>query len=184
MPLHRSPTVRYDYSDYLSIPESHSRHEILDGELVVTPTPRVNHQVVAFELTRLLREIAGANDLGEALGPITVHLRDDLVLEPDIVFVRRKRMSIVDPEGHVHGPPDVVVEVLSPTTRDYDRSLKRKRCLEEGVGEVWIVDIDARLVEVWRAGSSEPEPSTGTLRWHVGDDAFDIPLVEVFRGVR
>jgi Uma2 family endonuclease len=175
---------RYNYTDYLSIPESHSRHEIVDGELFVTPTPRINHQVVAFDLTRLMREVAGANHLGEAMGPITVHLHDELVLEPDIVFVRRDRLHIADPEGHVHGPPDVVVEILSPSTRHHDRTLKRKRCLEEGVDQVWIVDIDGRLIEVWRAGVPEPEVSTEVLRWRVGDSVFEIPLVEVFQGVR
>lgn len=182
--MERSSTVRYTYADHRSIPEDHRRHEIVDGELIVTPTPRINHQAVAADLLALLRALARRHDLGEAVGPITVRLRDDLVLEPDIAFVRTERLEIADPEGDVRGAPDLVVEVLSPGTGAYDRGLKRKRYLESGVGEVWIVDVDERRVEVWRPGEGVPTVATESLTWSVGEEAFEIALDEVFRGVR
>ena len=76
-----------------------------------------------------------------------------------------------------------MVEILSPSTESYDRNLKRKRYLESGVEEVWIIDIDDRMVEVWRPESEEPEQVRDVLRWHVADRAFEIPLLEVFRAV-
>ena len=181
--MRRASTVRYTYADHQTIPEDHRRHEIVDGELFVTPTPRVNHQHVAANLLVLLRSFATPHRLGLAVGPITVRLDDELVLEPDLVFIRQDRMRIADPEGDVHGPPDLVVEILSPSSKSYDRNLKRKRYLESGVEEVWIIDIDERMVEVWRPESEEPEQVRDVLRWHVAGRAFEIPLLEVFRGV-
>jgi len=119
--------------------------------------------------------------LGVTVGPITVRLEEELVLEPDLVFVRQDRMSIVDPEGHRHGPPDLVVAILSPSRKHYDRTLKRKRYLDSGGGEVWIIDIDERMVEVWRPESQKPEQVREVLLWRVDDHAFEIPLLEVFR---
>ena len=180
----RSSTVRYTYQDHQSIREDHRRHEIIDGALYVTPTPRFNHREVAASLLGLLRSLAREHELGRVVGPITVHLHDELVLEPDLVFIRADRMDIADPEGDVHGPPDLVVEILSPTsTESYDRNLKRKRYLESGVAEVWLVDIDERQVEVWRPGADTPEVVTDVLEWVAGGDVFEIPLEEVFRDV-
>ena len=177
-------TIRYTYQDHRSIPEDHRRHEIIDGALFVRPTPRLNHQRVALELALLMRPLARARQLGEVVGPITDHLHDELVLEPDLVFIRTDRMDIADPEGDVHGPPDLVVEILSPkSTQSYDRNLKRKRYLESGVAEVWLVDIDERCVEVWRPGADTPEVVTDVLEWNVDGHRFEIPLAEVFRDV-
>ena len=181
--MHRASTVRYTYADHQTIPEDHRRHEIVDGELFVTPMPRINHQRVAVDVILALEARAREHDLGMAVGPITVHLHDELVLEPDVVFIRKDRLEIADPEGDVHGPPDLVVEILSPSSKSYDRNLKRKRYLESGVQEVWIIDIDERMVEVWRPESEEPEQVRDVLRWRVAGRAFEIPLLEVFRGV-
>ena len=181
--MHRASNVRYTYADHQSIPEEHRRHEIVDGELFVTPLPRLNHQLVARDVMLALAARARDHDLGLAVGPITVRLEDELVLEPDVVFIRKDRLEIADPEGNVHGPPDLVVEILSPSTKGYDRNLKRKRYLECGVEEVWIVDIDERTVEVWRPESEKGEQVRDVIRWHVAGRAFEIPLLEVFQGV-
>jgi len=184
--VERSRAVRYTYQDLLSIPESHARHEIIDGELFVTPLARWNHQKVAANLIVMLASAVRApeGDLGTVVGPMTVRLHDDLVLEPDVVFVRAERMRIVDPEGHVHGPPDLVVEILSPSTQRYDWNVKRKRYLESGVPELWIVDVDDRAVDVLLPGGLEPRRVRDALRWRVGERSIDLPLTDVFRGVR
>ena len=181
--MQRSSSVRYTYQDHQSIPEDHRRHEIIDGRLFVTPLPRYNHQRVAANLLVLLRSHAEKHGLGDIVGPITVHLHDQLVLEPDLVFIRKDRLEIVDPEGDVHGPPDLVIEILSPSTRSYDRNLKRKRYLESGVAELWLVDVDARQVDVWRSGSDEPERVREVLPWSAAGLECAISLADVFRGV-
>jgi Uma2 family endonuclease len=181
MVVQRSRSVRFNYTDHRSTPEDHRRHEIVDGALIVTPTPRFRHQRVALNLMVVLETLARAHELGQVVGPITVHLQDDLVLEPDVAFIARERLGIADPDGDVHAPPDLVVEVLSPTTATYDRNLKRKRYLDEGVPELWIVDADEHTIAVWRAGSDEPEVVRDTLVWTVGDRRLQIALAEVFR---
>ncbi|HEX9887053.1 MAG TPA: Uma2 family endonuclease [Longimicrobiales bacterium] len=182
--MERSAAVRFTYQDLLSLPEEQSRrHEILDGQLYVTPGPRLNHQRVARNLLRVMDGISWKHGLGEVVGPMTMHIHDELVLEPDLIFIRTERMDMADPEGHVHGAPDLVVEILSPSTRSYDRALKRKYYLEAGVAELWIVDIDGRTVEVWRPGREQPDVVRESITWRIGEAAFEIPFGEVFRGV-
>jgi Uma2 family endonuclease len=174
--------IRYTYQDYLGIPEDTSRrYEIVGGELFMTPTPRFRHQEVVTSLASLLRALAREGKLGKVVaGPITVRLHDELVLEPDIVFVRADRLHIVDPEGIIDGPPDLVVEVLSPSNRTYDRNLKRKHYLDNGVPELWIVDADERTVEVWQPGADQGVIYGDALPWEVGGRRLEIRLEEVF----
>lgn len=176
------PKVRYTYEDYLSIPEDIShRHEIIDGELYVAPSPRTRHQQVVVSIARILSSLALDHDLGEVFtGPLTVRLRDDRVTEPDVVFVRADRLEILDVQG-AQGPPDLVVEILSPSNRDYDRSLKRKRYMASGVPELWIVDADEDTVEVWRPRLEAPERPVGAIEWRVGERVFAISLADIFR---
>lgn len=180
------PTVRYTYRDYLAVPENPARrHEVVDGELHVSAAPRFRHQEVVTNLALVLAERVRARNLGIVVtGPVTVRLHDELVLEPDIVFVHRERLGYVDAEDGIHGPPDLVVEVLSPSNQGYDRELKRKRYLENGVPEVWIVDADERSVEVWRSGQGAPHRPEESLEWSLDEERVPIPLAEVFDEVR
>jgi len=116
-----------------------------------------------------MRALARQHGLGEVVGPVTIHVHDELVFEPDLVFVPSERSAIIDPEGDVHGVPDLVVEILSPSTRSYDRNLKRQHYLDAGVPELWLVDIDARSVEVWRPGSDQAERLDDAVTWRVGE---------------
>lgn len=180
MPAH--PKIRYTYEDYLATPEDSSeRHEIIDGELFVTPSPRPRHQEVVTNLAGLLRTLALEHELGAVyVGPITVRMADDRITEPDVVFVRADRVHLIDERG-IQGAPDLVVEVLSPSNRAYDRTLKRKRYMASGVAELWIVDADERTIEVWRPDAAGPELAEERLTWNVGGEALDIALDEVFR---
>jgi Uma2 family endonuclease len=181
--MERSSAVRYTYQDLLGLPESAIRHEILDGRLYVTAAPRVNHQRVARDMGAVMNDLAREHRLGEVVGHVTVHVRDDLVFEPDLVFVRADRSHIIDPEGDIHGVPDLVIEILSPSNRSYDRNLKRKYYLEAGVPEVWLVDVDGRSIDVWRLDSPTPERIEETVPWRVGELQLEIPLAEVFKGI-
>jgi Uma2 family endonuclease len=181
--MERTSAVRYTYQDLLALPESATRHEILDGRLHVTAAPRVNHQRVALDLAAMMRALAREHGLGEVVGPVTIHVHDELVFEPDLVFIRSDRLEIVDPEGDVHGVPDLIIEVLSPSTRSHDRTLKRKLYFDAGVPEVWLLDIDERSAEVWRLGSQRSERVEEVLRWRVDERSFDLRLAEIFRAV-
>jgi len=179
----RPSTIRYTWADYLSTPEDTSRrYEIVDGELFVTAAPRFRHQQVVSNLIELLRGFTRPLRLGEVVpGPITVHLHDELVVEPDLIFIRADRLGIVGPEGRVEGPPDLAVEILSPSNRSYDRNLKRKHYLENGIPELWILDADEHTVEVWKPGAKGPAVVHDVLEWRVSGHRFEISLEEVFR---
>lgn len=183
-PMERSSAVRYSYQDLLSLPESPvCRHEILDGRLYVTAAPRMNHQRVSRDLCALMQGIARERGLGEVVGPVTIHVHDEMVFEPDLVFIRADRLQIADPEGDVHGVPDLAIEILSPSTRAYDRNLKRKHYMESGLPELWLVDIDARTVEVWRPGADESQVVKDSVVWEIGGESIHLPLDEIFQGV-
>jgi Uma2 family endonuclease len=174
--------TKYTYSDYLATPEDSSRrYEIVEGELFVTAAPRPRHQQVVMSISRILSTLALEHELGEVLpGPITVWLHDDTVTEPDIIFLRADHLHLVE-SGRVHGPPDLVIEILSPSNRGYDRSLKRARYMAYGVPELWIVDADANTIEVWRPAAEEPDRRHDVIEWRVEGRTFEIPLADVFR---
>jgi Uma2 family endonuclease len=174
--------VRYTYEDYLATPEgSAERYEIIDGELFVTAAPRFRHQEVVISVGHVLAALARQHNLGRVATAPTVRLADDTITEPDVVFVRADRLGIIE-GGRIHGVPDLVVEVLSPSNEAYDRTLKRKRYMESGVPELWILDADENTIEVWRPGAAEPESPRDVLNWRVGDRSFDIALSDIFWG--
>jgi Uma2 family endonuclease len=138
------------------------RHELIDGEHVVTPSPATVHQRLVGELYLALAEIVRASDLGEVfLGPFDVVLSNHDVLEPDLLVVLEDQAEIVTGK-HVRGAPAVVIEVLSPGTRRRDLTTKRAIYARSGVREYWIVDPEARSVRVcrWRAGRESVDDRT------------------------
>ena len=153
-----NPRIKYRVRDYMAIPEGDERrHELIDGELTLAPAPIPVHQLVVGRLFILLSDFLEDSPIGTLfIAPIDVVLSDYDVLQPDLVFISTPRLGIVG-ERNVQGPPDLVVEVLSPSTEDRDRILKASRYLRFGVPEYWIVDPVARTVEVLRAGQTEFE---------------------------
>lgn len=140
------------YADYARIPEDGCRHEIIGGEECMTPAPTPDHQTSLFNLTRLVGNHVVAHALGRVLAaPIDVVLSRHDIVQPDLLFVSRKRVSIIGPKN-VREAPDLVVEVLSPSTASLDRGSKLKLYDRAGVREYWIVDLGARTVEVHEFG--------------------------------
>ena len=140
-----APSLRFTYEDYLLLPEDR-RYEILDGDLFMTPAPTPYHQQVSLNLTFLLLKHVREKALGRILeAPCDVVLSKTDILQPDILFVAADRLSIIG-EKYIAGPPDLVVEVLSPATADRDTELKTKIYARFGVKEMWIADPDAKTV--------------------------------------
>ncbi len=133
--------------DWLHLPEDGQRYEILDGDLYVTPPPGIGHQRIASRLHILLHEFL-AGGLGEVLfAPVGVRLSEHDVPEPDLVVVLTENAGRVQDQW-IEGPPDLVVEILSPGTASRDLKTKRNLYEASGVPEYWIVDTKAGLVEV------------------------------------
>ncbi|MBA3450276.1 MAG: Uma2 family endonuclease [Chloroflexia bacterium] len=150
-------TRKLTYDDLESIPQDREgdRHELIDGELVVTPAPIPIHQFISINFEFGLVQHVRANNLGKvAHAPIDIRLTPENVLNPDIIFIARDRLHVVGPKT-VDAPPDLVVEILSPGTRRRDLTVKRDLYAQFGVQEYWIVDPAARSVEVLeRVGNS------------------------------
>ena len=115
--------------------------------LLLVPSPDREHQDIAGEIFFHLKLIARDNGGYAAMAPLGVALSEHTGFEPDVVYVSPGREAILTRRG-VEGAPDLVVEVLSPSTRAYNRGTKLRSYLEGGIREVWLVDPDARTVSV------------------------------------
>ena len=134
------------YEDYRKTPDD-QRYELLDGVLVVLPTPNIAHQRVLGDLSFALHDFVREKRVGAAFLRMAVVLSDTNVVEPDITFVSESRMDIVETDN-IRGAPDLVVEIISPSNPERDVVRKRDIYARHGVGEYWIADPDARSIRV------------------------------------
>lgn len=168
-----------------ALPEDGFRHELLRGEHVVSPSPRLAHQNVSGEFfVRLRTHVRAIPGLEALYAPSDVQLGADTLVQPDIYVVKVCPGDQQKAHGDV-GIPTLVVEVLSPGTALCDRGAKREVYQEAGVAEYWIVDIDSRLVERWRPEDERPEILRKTFEWHPeGGAVLKIDLVELFESLK
>lgn len=160
------PRIKFTVNDYMTTPPD-KRYQLLDGELILAPAPTTRHQRILIHLFRAIDAFVRANGLGEVfLAPCDVVLSNYDVVQPDILLVSHARSSIVT-EANLQGAPDVVVEVLSPATEEYDRGYKRTLYGRHGVREYWLVDPDAQNVEVLVGGAGGLAPAATYQRGQV-----------------
>lgn len=139
---------RLTYADWLAFPTDRYRYEVIDGDLLVTPPPAIVHQRVSRELEFALLTFLRANNLGEVLdAPVGVKLDDSNIVEPDLVVVLTHNAHRIGVQV-ISGPPDLVIEILSPGTARRDLGVKRDTYAQAGVPEYWIVDPESRSIEV------------------------------------
>lgn len=155
MALHDLRRRKLTYEDYCLIPEDGQRHEILDGEHYVTPAPFLKHQRISIRLSSRLFGFVDGHGLGEVLAaPADVVLSPNDVVQPDILFISRERARIAG-EKNVQGAPDLVIEILSKSTRDRDEGPKLERYEILGVTEYWTVDPETRTARIYRRQGEE-----------------------------
>ena len=139
---------RLTYEDFRQLPDDGKRYELIRGRVHLSPAPSIKHQCVAGNLDRSLGPFVVKNQLGELLvAPLDVRLSEDTALQPDLVFVSRQRLEIIQ-ENFIDGAPDLVVEILSPSTAAHDRATKLNLYAQAGVPAVWLMDPLAKTVEV------------------------------------
>jgi len=141
---------QWTYEDYKRLPDDGLRYEIIEGVLYMVPAPGFTHQYTVGELFAALREHVRVHQLGIVLvAPFEVHLPGIAeVVQPDVLFIAAGRVP--DPGAPFFtGAPDLIAEVLSPSTARTDRLVKFSAYERAGVHEYWIVDPRARLVEVY-----------------------------------
>lgn len=140
--------VKYSYHDLQTIPEDRNRYELFEGALSVTPAPSRDHQNASRNLTLLLGNYLKKFPIGKLYyAPFDIYFDDETVVEPDIVVVLNARLVLID-EKKMNGAPDLVIEILSPSTEERDRGFKFKRYAREKVSEYWIVDLVNQRIEV------------------------------------
>lgn len=183
---HSTPSpVPFEYEDYAALPNDGRRWELIDGEFEVNPAPSTRHQTVSrrlqFELMRALEEpnIAFVFD-----APTDVILSPHDVVQPDLAIVRMNREGLISDRG-IEGPPDIVVEILSPGTRVLDQRVKKGVYARCGVPEYWLVEPTVGHIEQWRLGHGEYRLTQHFDRaGRLGSPSFpelDIDLARVFR---
>ena len=171
------PKVKFTYEDYKSLPESETRrYELLGGELVLVPSPTEPHQRVSRNLEFLLWRFVKERDLGWVYdAPLDVVLGqgdEREVVQPDIFFISKEGVEIIA-EEEIRGAPDLVVEIISPGTEDRDRHYKKTLYARHGVVEYWIVDPDAKTVEVYKLG----EKGFELVRAYKESEVLESPLL-------
>lgn len=135
----------YTADDYLALPEG-ERVELLRGRLVMmSPAPRPRHQFVGVQLCTHLNTIAANHGAIVLASPVDVQLDSKTILQPDVVYIRQERLRQI--RDRVYGAPDLVIEVLSPSTTTRDRVEKLDLYAQAGVPEYWIVDPASHVVE-------------------------------------
>jgi Uma2 family endonuclease len=125
--------------DYRATPEG-TRYQLVEGELIMAPSPNRFHQDIVLNLAELLRGHVRARKLGKVyVAPFDVYLGVHDVYQPDVIYVSDERSAILADDG-AHGAPDLVIEVISPSNAQLDKKRKRGIYARAGVKELWLVD--------------------------------------------
>ena len=180
--------VKLTYDDFVLFPDDGLRHELIDGEHYVTPSPSLKHQQVALNIVYALEDFLRREPLGRPLfAPVDVVLSPSDVVVPDIIYLSNARTAQVATDANVQGPPELVVEIGSPSTRRRDATIKRGLYERAGVSEYWVVDPGLDMVRVYRReGERFARPEELSLE--AGDvlatsllPGLQLPLSEIFR---
>jgi Uma2 family endonuclease len=182
--MSHSRAHHWTYADYLRLPDEGPRYEIYEGILVKAPAPLTRHQIVSGNLYGFLWTFVRERALGRVLdAPCDVIFADDVVLQPDLLFVAESRRSIIKERG-VFGAPDLVVEILSRSSAERDAGQKADLYSKHGVAEYWIVDPDEDRIEVFLLEGGRlvrrAEHASGEVRSLAAVPGFSAPLAEIF----
>ena len=171
------------WQDLQQLPDDGKRYEAIEGDLYVTPAPSIRHQRISMRLVLALDELLVQPGHGELFhAPVGVEFpATEEGVQPDVVFVSKARRGILA-EKWMMGPPDVVIEILSPGTARRDRGIKLRLYERQRVPEYWVVDPENDAIDVWRF-ELEPrhERFTASLPVRLGDESIgDMDLTRIF----
>lgn len=174
-----SKALRWTSADLDLLPEDNKRYEIVDGDLYVSRQPSLEHQMVCLQTASLLQAWTLQTNLGRAFIAPGVIFADDDDVVPDVVWISLKRLGPSwRASPHLHVPPELAIEVLSPgpTNEGRNREAKLKLYSRRGVDEYWIVDCQEHAIEIYRRNGRKLA-LTVTLR---EDEVLESPLLPGF----
>jgi Uma2 family endonuclease len=181
--------VRLTYDDFLLFPDDGKRHELIDGEHFVTPSPTLRHQEISGRLFLLIGTWLEAHPIGRLFyAPLDVLFSRFDVVEPDLLYASTARARTIMSGSIVQDAPDLVIEIASPATRTRDETIKRRLYERFGVTEYWVVDpaIDvirvSRLVEGRFGGPVELSREAGDVLETNLLPGLPLPLARIFAG--
>ncbi len=180
--------IKLTYDDFLLFPDDGKRHELIDGEHYVTPSPNIRHQRISGNLYLAIATWLEAHPIGRVYyAPLDVVMSDFDVVEPDLLYVSNARAHVLTP-SNVKGAPDLVIEIGSPSTRRRDETTKRRLYERAGVAEYWVVDPELDVVRVYRKETGGAFARPLELSREAEDvltttilPGLDLPLARVFR---
>ncbi|MEY2429067.1 MAG: hypothetical protein QOJ40_1952 [Verrucomicrobiota bacterium] len=150
------PITRQDYEE---MREGPPYYQVIEGNLIMSPSPNTDHQMIAGRIYYLILQFLEKKNIGEVfIAPLDVFLSEINVYQPDVIFVSRQRRSIIAAHG-IEGPPDLAVEILSAGTARLDKGSKRKIYARTGVKELWLVDPEPRLIHVFQLARNAEVPA-------------------------
>jgi Uma2 family endonuclease len=158
--------------DYRAMPEDGRRYQLIEGELHMAPAPNLYHQKVSWNLAEVLSRYLRAHAVGQAYcAPCDVYLDAHNVVQPDLLFVSNANAGILAEDG-IHGAPDLVIEILSPSTALLDTKTKRAIYARSGVKELWVVDPTLRQIHLYDFARNPVK----AVRLVEDDETFASPL--------
>ena len=183
-----SPAAKVTYDDFVLFPDDGKRHELIDGEHYVTPSPNTRHQRISGNLHLLIGTWLEGHPIGRVFyAPYDVVFSAFDVVEPDLLYLSNERAAQVLTPLHARGVPELVIEIASKGTRKRDDTIKRRLYERAGVSEYWIVDPMSDAIRIYRRdGDRFGRPME--LSREAGDvlttpllPSLDLPLARVFR---
>lgn len=150
---------RFTTDELAQLPDDGKRYELADGALIVSPAPTYAHQRIVWQFSRVLMRAEDAGYGQGVVAPVDVVFGPYQVTQPDLLFISSERLDIII-DGKVHGAPDLIIEILSPGTRDHDLGWKKTLYAREGVHFYWIGDPIAKTVLPFTLGPSGYAAST------------------------
>jgi len=143
--------VKLTYDDFVLFPDDGKRHELIDGEHYVTPSPNTKHQRVAGSLHLLIGSWLEDHRIGQIFfAPYDVVFSEFDVVEPDLLYLSNERAAQVITPLHAKGVPELVIEIASKGTRKRDETIKRRLYERSGVSEYWVVDPVIDVIRLYR----------------------------------
>jgi len=180
--------VKLTYDDFVLFPDDGLRHELIDGEHYVTPSPNAKHQQIVVKLTLRVGNWVEQHDAGKLfVAPFDVVFSQIDVVEPDLLYMSKMRADEILKAANVQGVPELVIEIGSPSTRRRDETVKRLLYERAGVSEYWVVDPELDVIRVYRregerfARPAELSAEAGDVLTTTLLPGLALELVDIFR---